>query len=183
VRQFYGGARADGEETPVRGRGSGRGGRRGGRGGPPWRHGAPCEVDGVGEQVEEATTDEVLVEEDDGGEVPSYGFASRCCGQALGGWHGAEHCATWLNEGGDKAKWVMAASVTPGEVVSGPSHEGRRRPTATGIERSPCGEWGHQEYRRHARLTDRPVRSNRNVPLTCWAVLLNDFQTPLKHVN
>jgi hypothetical protein len=85
VRQFYNGARADGEETPVRGRASGRGGRRGGRGGPPWRRGAPCEVDEVGEQMEEATTGEVLVEEDDGGEVPSHDFASRCCGQALGG--------------------------------------------------------------------------------------------------
>jgi hypothetical protein len=68
----------------VRGRGSGRGGRRGGRGGAPWRRGAHYEVIGVGEQAEEATTDEVLTEEDDGREIPWPGFASRRCGWALG---------------------------------------------------------------------------------------------------
>jgi hypothetical protein len=67
----------------VRGRGSGRGGRRRGRGGAPWWHGAHCGVDGVGEQAEEAAVDEVLLEEDDGGEVSWPGFASRHCGQAL----------------------------------------------------------------------------------------------------
>jgi hypothetical protein len=39
---------------------------------------------GVGEQASEATADEVLAEEDDGGEVPWPGFASRRCRQALG---------------------------------------------------------------------------------------------------
>jgi hypothetical protein len=34
-RRFYSGAHADGEETPVKGRESGRSGRRGGRGGAP----------------------------------------------------------------------------------------------------------------------------------------------------
>jgi hypothetical protein len=68
----------------VRGRGSGRGGRRGGRGGAPWWRGARCGVDGVEEQAEEAAASEVLAEEDDDGEVPWPGFASRRCGQALG---------------------------------------------------------------------------------------------------
>jgi hypothetical protein len=67
----------------VRGRGSGRGGRRGGHGGAPWRRGAHYRVDGVREQAEEAATGEVLVKEDDGGEIPWPGFASRRYGQAL----------------------------------------------------------------------------------------------------
>jgi hypothetical protein len=38
----------------------------------------------VGEQAEEAAASEVLMEEDDGGEVPWPGFASRRCEQAIG---------------------------------------------------------------------------------------------------
>jgi hypothetical protein len=83
-RRFCGGARADGEETPVRGRVSGRGGRRGGLGGAPWWHRACCWVGEVQEHVEKVAAGEVLREEDDGGEIPWPGFASRRCGQALG---------------------------------------------------------------------------------------------------
>jgi hypothetical protein len=64
--RFCGGTHAD-EETPVRGRRSGQGGRRSGRGGAPWRHRACYEVGGLGEQSEEATAGEVLVEEDNSG--------------------------------------------------------------------------------------------------------------------
>jgi hypothetical protein len=39
---------ANGEETMVRGRRSGRGGRKSGRGGAHWRRGACCRVGGVG---------------------------------------------------------------------------------------------------------------------------------------
>jgi hypothetical protein len=39
---------------------------------------------GWGEQLEMAATGEVLMEEDDGGEIPWPGFASRHCRQALG---------------------------------------------------------------------------------------------------
>jgi hypothetical protein len=53
------------------------------RGAPYWR-GARYEVNRVGGQAEEVAACEVLVEEDDGGEVPWPDFTSRCCGQALG---------------------------------------------------------------------------------------------------
>jgi hypothetical protein len=69
---------------PVRGRGSGRDGRRGCQGGAPWQHGACCGVGGVGEQAKKAAVGEVLTEEDDGGEIPWSGFASRRYDQALG---------------------------------------------------------------------------------------------------
>jgi hypothetical protein len=69
-RHFCGGAHANGDEAPVRGRRSGRGGRRSGWGGALWRCGAHCRVGGVGEQSERASASEVLVEEDDGGGNP-----------------------------------------------------------------------------------------------------------------
>jgi hypothetical protein len=83
-RRFCGGARADGEKTLVRGRGSGRGSRRIGQGGAPSRRGICCGVSGVGEQSEKAVVGEVLAEEDDGGEIPWPGFVSRRYGKALG---------------------------------------------------------------------------------------------------
>jgi hypothetical protein len=63
---FYGGARANGKETPVRGRRSGRGGQRSGRGVAPWRRGARYGVNKVGEQSEKAAAGEVLTKEDGG---------------------------------------------------------------------------------------------------------------------
>jgi hypothetical protein len=83
--RFCGGARADGEETLVRGRRSGLGGRRRGRGGAPWHRGGCSGVGGVGEQSERATTSEALTEEDDNGEISLPGFSSLHCGQALAG--------------------------------------------------------------------------------------------------
>jgi hypothetical protein len=68
----------------VRGRRSGRGGQRSDRGGAPWWRRTRCGAGGVGEQSEKATASVVSIEEEDDREISWPGFASRCCGQALG---------------------------------------------------------------------------------------------------
>jgi hypothetical protein len=81
--RFCGSVHVDGEGTPVRNRGSGPGGRGSGWRGVPWWREVCYEVGGAGEQSEWAVTGEALTEEDDYGEIPWPGFASRCCGQSL----------------------------------------------------------------------------------------------------
>jgi hypothetical protein len=106
-RRFCNGARANGEESSMRGRRSSRGGWRSGRRGAPWWHGTRCRVSGVGKQLEKAATSEVLMEEDDGRGIPLPGFASRRCRQVLGAggarWWGASFGPVGQLGGGSSA--------------------------------------------------------------------------------
>jgi hypothetical protein len=63
------------------------------------------------------------------------------------GRRGAEQRGVWPNVRGEKVEWAMTSSVTSEAVVrgGGASLVGRRRPAATGAERSLRGEHGHWE--------------------------------------